>query len=91
MSAEAKTGLPAPKRRRSPPRGETTLDRLIRERRDAGALERLTGLRGASNRVAASHLIRAHGERPVVYVTAHSRAADAAAPAPWQEVSTVAA
>jgi transcription-repair coupling factor (superfamily II helicase) len=50
----------------------------VREARERDPLLRFTGLRGASNRVAASHLIRAHGERTVVYVTPHSRAADSA-------------
>ena len=60
-------------------RGDTPFDRFLREEREGGQLTRLTGLRGAANHVAASHLIRAHGRRPVLYVTAHSRAADAAA------------
>ena len=88
MSAEAKSGSttgPRPKpsntpKRRSPRgRGDTPFDRMIREARLEGPIRRLTGLRGAANRLAASHLIRAHGDRPVLYVTAHSRAADAAA------------
>jgi len=66
------------KRRRTPKRGDTPFDRFLREARASQAIGRLTGLRGASNRVVASHLIRAHGERVVVYVTPHSRAADAA-------------
>jgi len=87
MSAEAKagssitrraTGSSVPGRRGSPRRGDTPFDRFLREEREGGPLARLTGLRGAANRVAASHLIRAHGDRPVLYVTAHSRAADAA-------------
>ena len=88
MSAEAKSGSTmtsgcrgsnAPKRRVPPRRGDTPFDRFVREAREGGQLTRLTGLRGEANRVAASHLIRAHGGRPVLYVTAHSRAADAAA------------
>ena len=85
MSAEAKTGstmTDGPNkrtRRASPRRGDTPFDRFVREEREGGRLARLTGLRGAANRVAASHLIRAHGDRPVLYVTPHSRAADAAA------------
>jgi transcription-repair coupling factor (superfamily II helicase) len=88
MSAEAKSGSTmaggcrgsnAPKRRVPPRRGDTPFDRFVREAREGGQLTRLTGLRGEANRVAASHLIRAHGDRPVLYVTAHSRAADAAA------------
>ncbi|MBK7949827.1 MAG: transcription-repair coupling factor [Deltaproteobacteria bacterium] len=59
-------------------RGDTPFDRALREAREAGPLLRITGLRGAAGRVAASHLIRAHGDRPVLYVTADSRAADAA-------------
>ena len=52
---------------------------MLREARDSEpGLGRLTGLRGASNRVAASHLIRTHSDRVVVYITPHSRAADAA-------------
>ena len=78
MSAEAKAQV-GMKRRRSTPRGDTPFDRLIREKGKANELTRLTGLRGAANRVAASHLIRAHGDRPVLYITAHSRAADDAA------------
>nr|MBC8188789.1 hypothetical protein [Pseudomonadota bacterium] len=74
--AKAKVGM---KRRRSTPRGDTPFDRLIREKGKANELTRLTGLRGAANRVAASHLIRDHGDRPVLYITAHSRAADDAA------------
>ncbi|MCB9723927.1 MAG: transcription-repair coupling factor [Spirochaetaceae bacterium] len=72
--------------RRSPRRGDTPFDRFVREglrARDGaaqgggpGPLRRLTGLRGAAGRVAAAHLIRAWGERPVLYVTPHSRAAD---------------
>ena len=73
------SGSKAPKRRGSPRRGDTPFDRFVREERELGQLTRLTGLRGAANRVAASHLIRAHGDRPVLVVTAHSRAADAAA------------
>ena len=67
--------------RRTPRRGDTPFDRTLREAREQGALLRVTGLRGASQRVAASHLIRAHGDRPVLYVTADSRSADAAAEA----------
>jgi transcription-repair coupling factor (superfamily II helicase) len=74
MSAEPQVA----KRRRSPRRGDTPFDRFVREQKVAGNLRRLTGLRGAANRVAASHLIRAHADRPVLYITAHSRAADAA-------------
>jgi len=82
MSAGAKPGetrtrTPA-KRRRSPKRGDTPFDRFLREARESQTLSRLTGLRGASKRVVASHLIRAHGDRVVVYVTPHSRAADSA-------------
>lgn len=90
MSAEAKAdssmakgsgsgGSNPPKRRGAVRRGDTPFDRFVRDEREKGRLTRLTGLRGASNRVAASHLIRAHGDGPVLYVTAHSRAADAAA------------
>jgi transcription-repair coupling factor (superfamily II helicase) len=75
-SADKRAG--ARGRARSTPRGHTPFDRLIRDAGAAGTLTRLTGLRGAANRVAASHLIRAHGERTVLYVTPHSRAADAA-------------
>ncbi len=82
MGAESKhaetAGRAKPSRRRSPKRGDTPFDRFLRDERDTQALGRVTGLRGASNRVAASHLIRAHGDRVVVYVTPHSRAADAA-------------
>ncbi|MCR9094468.1 MAG: transcription-repair coupling factor [bacterium] len=83
MSADAKTeadetaGPAKVKRRRSPKRGDTPFDRFVRET-GTDALRRLTGLRGAAGRVAASHLIRAAGEGPVLYVTPHSRAADAA-------------
>ena len=66
------------KRRRPLGRGDTPFDRFLREHREAGTLRRLTGLRGASNRVAASHLIRAWRDRPVLYVTPHSRASDTA-------------
>ena len=62
--------------RRSARRGDTAFDRFVRAALADGSLARLTGLRGATSRVAASHLIRAHGERPVLYVTPHSRAAD---------------
>jgi transcription-repair coupling factor (superfamily II helicase) len=65
-------------RRRAPRRGETNFDRFLREALAQDALRRLTGLRGAAHRVAAAHLIRAHGDHPVVYVTPHSRASDAA-------------
>jgi transcription-repair coupling factor (superfamily II helicase) len=78
MSAEAKAAGGDAKRRRSSARGDTPFDRFVRNLREQGKLSRLTGLRGASNRVAASHLIRAHGDRPVLYLTADSRAADAA-------------
>jgi transcription-repair coupling factor (superfamily II helicase) len=78
VSEELGEGTAPAKRRRAPRRGETPFDRFLREARTEQSLTRLTGLRGASNRVAASHLIRAHGERVVVYVTPHSRAADAA-------------
>lgn len=92
MSAEAKTGSgdskstesaeatepnsPA-KRRRTPKRGDTPFDRFVREQ-GVSHLRRLTGLRGAANRFAASHLIRAAEGAPVLYITPHSRAADAA-------------
>ena len=88
MSAEAKAGSTtaeksgpsnARKRRGAAGRGDTPFDRFVREARSDGPITRLTGFRGATNRVAASHLIRAHGDRMVLYVTAHSRAADAAA------------
>jgi transcription-repair coupling factor (superfamily II helicase) len=80
MSADAKADGSPLRRRRTTPRGDTPFDGLLRE---AGATEpkailRLTGLRGSANRAAACHLIRAHGDRPVLYITAHSRAADAA-------------
>ena len=78
MSAEAKSGDGAPERSRPTPRGNTPFDRLVRDAQATGSLARLTGLRGAANRVAASHLIRAHGDRTVLYVTPDSRAADAA-------------
>ncbi len=78
VSEEQSQGKAPAKRRRTPRRGETPFDRFLREARTQQNLGRLTGLRGASNRVAASHLIRAHGDRVVVYVTPHSRAADAA-------------
>jgi transcription-repair coupling factor (superfamily II helicase) len=78
MSAEAKVAGADAKRRRSAARGDTPFDRFVRSLREEGNLSRLTGLRGASNRVAASHLIRSHGDRPVLYLTADSRAADAA-------------
>ena len=83
MSAGVKddvsTESPPVGRRRAPKRGDTPFDRFVRDARASDShLARLTGLRGASNRVAASHLIRAHGERVVVYVTPHSRAADTA-------------
>jgi transcription-repair coupling factor (superfamily II helicase) len=64
-------------RRRTLKRGDTPFDRLVRAE-PRGTLRRLTGLRGASMRVAAAHLIRAAGDAPVLYVTPHSRAADAA-------------
>jgi transcription-repair coupling factor (superfamily II helicase) len=64
-------------RRRALKRGDTPFDRLVRAE-PRGTLRRLTGLRGASMRVAAAHLIRAAGDAPVLYVTPHSRAADAA-------------
>ncbi|MEZ4332221.1 MAG: transcription-repair coupling factor [Myxococcota bacterium] len=73
-SAERGEGRP----RRAPRRGDTPFDRALREARGDTALRRVTGLRGAAVRVAAAHLIRAHGDRPVLYVTADSRAADAA-------------
>lgn len=68
----------APKRRRSLKRGDTPFDRFIRSARKEGNLRRLTGLRGAAGRVAASHLIRDHGDRAILYITPHSRAADTA-------------
>jgi len=76
--SEGAVGGDGARPRRAPKRGDTPFDRALREARDGGALARVTGLRGASARVAASHLIRAHGDRPVLYVTADSRAADAA-------------
>lgn len=80
MSAEQGIGSEKTneKKRRAPRRGDTPFDRFLRETRAMGPLARLTGLRGAAQRVAASHLIRAHGDRPVLYVTPHSRASDAA-------------
>ena len=77
MSEEAVAGAEG-RHRRAPRRGDTPFDRALREMRERGSLLRVTGLRGASQRVAASHLIRAHGDRPVLYITADSRAADAA-------------
>ncbi|MFP6655986.1 MAG: CarD family transcriptional regulator, partial [Myxococcota bacterium] len=79
MGGDTKAEASASRRRRKTPRGDTPFDRLVRKAQESGSLLRLTGLRGSANRVAACHLIRAHGERPVLYVTAHSRAADAAA------------
>jgi transcription-repair coupling factor (superfamily II helicase) len=78
MSAEPKASKRMPRKRRGTQRGDTPFDRFLRDVRTTGDLKRLTGLRGAANRVAASHLIRAHGDRPVLYVTPHSRASDAA-------------
>lgn len=72
--SQAPTPRPA-RRRRTPKRGDTPFDRWLREVGDARP-ERLTGLRGAAARVAAAHLVRAAGERPVLYVTPDSRAAD---------------
>src|SRR5262245_40206548 len=40
---------------------------------------RLGGLRGASRAVAIAHLVRAHGERPVLVLVATSKACDAVA------------
>ncbi len=37
---------------------------------------RLTGLRGAARAVAAAHLVRAHGERPVLVLVPNAKAAD---------------
>lgn len=78
MSAEAKDGTEraAKARRRTLKRGDTPFDRFLREASETEPIRRLTGLRGASNRVAASHLIRTATDRPVLYVTPHSRAAD---------------
>lgn len=84
MSAESLQNPPGSAgRRRSPRRGDTPFDRFLRDAREASdgagvGLRRLTGLRGAAGRVAAAHLIRAAGDAPVLYVTPHSRAADAA-------------
>ena len=38
---------------------------------------RITGLRGAARGVVGAHLVRAHGERPVLFVTPTAKAADA--------------
>ena len=73
--AETKTGPARVKRRRTPKRGDTPFDRFVRDT-GMSELRRLTGLRGAAGRVAASHLIRAAEDAPVLYVTPHSRAAD---------------
>ena len=73
--AETKAGPARVKRRRTPKRGDTPFDRFVRDT-GLSELRRLTGLRGAAGRVAASHLIRAAGDAPVLYVTPHSRAAD---------------
>ncbi|MBW2426205.1 MAG: transcription-repair coupling factor [Deltaproteobacteria bacterium] len=78
MSAEPKASRAASSKRRPTRRGDTPFDQLLRKAREGEGLARITGLRGASNRVAASHLIRAHGDRPVLYVTPHSRASDVA-------------
>ena len=84
MSAESLQKPPrSAGRRRSTRRGDTPFDRFLRDAREetegAGiGPRRLTGLRGAAGRVAAAHLIRAAGDAPVLYVTPHSRAADAA-------------
>ena len=82
MSADAKIeeggGKAKTARRRTPKRGDTPFDRFLRDALSDGdsSLRRLTGLRGAANRVAASHLIRMAADRAVLYVTPHSRAAD---------------
>ena len=68
------------KRRRPIKRGDTPFDRFARDLLARRDIRRITGLRGAAPRVAASHLIRAHGEHPVLYITAHSRAIDSAVP-----------
>ncbi len=76
-SAEATEPNSPAKRRRTPKRGDTPFDRFVREQ-GVSHLRRLTGLRGAANRFAASHLIRAAEGAPVLYITPHPRAADAA-------------
>jgi transcription-repair coupling factor (superfamily II helicase) len=87
MSAEAKrapetpTGQRPARRRRPARRGDTPLDEALRRHPERGRSLRLSGLRGGADRVAAAHLIRAHAGRAVLYVTADSRAADAAAAA----------
>ena len=78
MSAEAKAGGTDKKPRRATPRGDTPFDRFMRSARKGDGLRRLTGLRGASSRVVAAHLIRAHADGAVLYVTVDSRMADAA-------------
>jgi transcription-repair coupling factor (superfamily II helicase) len=40
---------------------------------------RITGLRGAARGVTGAHLVRAHGERPVLFVAPNAKAADALA------------
>ena len=72
------SGSSRAKRRRAAGRGDTPFDRFVREGLAKDNLARLTGLRGAARRVAAAHLIRAHGDHPIVYITPHSRASDAA-------------
>jgi len=53
------------------------LDRVIEVVRARTAPLSLAGLRGAAHAALGAHLAEAHGERPVLFVTASSKAADA--------------
>jgi transcription-repair coupling factor (superfamily II helicase) len=54
-----------------------TLDDVVARAMQRSGVVRLTGLRGAARAVAAAHLVRAHGDRPVLALVATAKASDA--------------
>jgi transcription-repair coupling factor (superfamily II helicase) len=55
------------------------LDRVLARVAERERALRITGLRGAARGVVGGHIVRAHGERPVLFVTATAKAGDALA------------
>jgi len=57
--------------------GQSSLEQIARRVTAREGAVRLTGLRGAARAVAAAELVRAHGERPLVFLTPSAKSADA--------------
>ena len=54
-----------------------SFDDVIQRAAARQASVRLTGLRGSARAVVGAHLVRAHGDRPVLFLVADSKSADA--------------